>query len=71
MSQQRGIGRVVNVPPVSTPSPTIPGAWFGIALLLARSRFHRSTNFSVIFPFKWTLGLPNESVSFAPLPRSG
>jgi hypothetical protein len=27
--------------PVSTPSPTIPGAWFGIALSLARRRFHR------------------------------
>jgi hypothetical protein len=27
--------------PVSTPSPTTPGAWFGIALSLARRRFHR------------------------------
>ena len=27
--------------PVSTPSPTIPGAWFGIALSLARRRVHR------------------------------
>jgi len=27
--------------PVSTPSPTIPGAWFGIALSLTRCRFHR------------------------------